>query len=241
MTKPRIARVVFVVAAVIVAVAAAIGPLATAMTVSRVYSNVNVVPDRPVAIVLGMIVSANGSPSPYLAARLDAAVALYRAGKARKLLMTGDNDRANYDDPPILKKLGIWIGDRPVRGADYNEPTVMKNYAVSRGVPAADIIEDNAGFRTYDSLYRARHVFGITHALVVTQEFHLPRSLILAHAMGIDAYGYEAPTPRGFIALARASFRERLALIEALADIATHRKPRDLGAPQHVPGLSQAW
>ena len=108
-------------------------------------------PSAPVAIVFGAGVRGDGRLSPMLRDRMDTAVALYRAGKVRKLLVSGDN-----------------------RFVDYNEPGAMYDYAVAAGVPPADVVRDYAGRRTYDTCYRAGVIFGVTDALLVTQRFHLP-------------------------------------------------------------------
>lgn len=110
-------------------------------------------PFAPVALVLGAGLRVDGSPSQYLQDRLDDAITLYRAGKVRALLVSGDNGSLNHD-----------------------EPTAMMTYIVAQGIPASQVIRDYAGFDTYDSCVRAKKIFGVTRALVVTQEFHLPRS-----------------------------------------------------------------
>jgi SanA protein len=123
----------------------------------------------PVAIVFGAGLDRSGVPSPVLQDRVSAAAQLYFAGKVKKLLMSGDN-----------------------RFVDYNEPGAMQKYALGLGVPEADIVLDYAGRRTYDTCYRARAIFGVRQAVVVTQEFHLPRALMLCNAMGIEATGFSA-------------------------------------------------
>lgn len=123
------------------------------------------VPYEPVAIVFGAGAPA-GRPTPYLARRLDVALDLYRRGKVTVILVTGDNSRPDYD-----------------------EPTVMRNYLADRGVPTARIVRDFAGFDTWASCVRARKIFGVDRATLVTQDFHLPRALLLCRAAGIDAYG----------------------------------------------------
>jgi len=120
----------------------------------------------PVAIVLGAGVRADGKPSDALADRLEQAVELYLAGKARKLLLTGDH------------------GTR-----DYDETNCMRRWVLARGVREEDVFCDHAGFSTHDSLARARQVFGIERAIVVTQAFHLPRALYTAAELGIEAQG----------------------------------------------------
>jgi vancomycin permeability regulator SanA len=135
----------------------------------RIYVDPASVPGAPVAIVFGAGIQSNGDPSPMLADRVDAAVALYRLGKVQRILMTGDNGRE-----------------------DYNEVAAMKRYAVRQGVPAERVNLDYAGFRTYDSCYRAKAIFGVTKAILVTQGYHLPRALYLANSFGIDAVGLKA-------------------------------------------------
>ena len=117
-------------------------------------------------LVLGCAVWDDNQPSPMLKERLDAAIALYEAGVAPKLLMTGDNSRA-----------------------EYSEPDCMLAYALEKDVPKEDIFLDFAGFSTYDSIYRAAEIFGVKKCVVVTQKYHLFRALKLCDALGIDAKG----------------------------------------------------
>ena len=114
----------------------------------------------------------NGELSTLLRDRVDAGIDLYRAGKVRKLLMSGDN-----------------------RFTHYNEPDRMREYAISCGVPAADIGCDYAGRRTYDSIYRAKYIFGLDSIIVVSQRFHLDRAIFLCKHLGIDAYALAADRP----------------------------------------------
>ncbi len=111
----------------------------------------------------------DGMPTPYLENRIETAAGLYTAGRVGMLVMSGDN-----------------------RSAHYNEPMVMKAYAVKLGIPADKIIMDPAGFNTYASCYRARAVFQIKNAVVVTQGYHLPRAVMTCRAQGIDAIGVAA-------------------------------------------------
>ena len=116
-------------------------------------------------IVLGCGVWGD-TPTPLLSDRLDAAIKLYEAGVAPKLLMSGDHGKTDYD-----------------------EVSVMRKYALERGVPSEDIFMDHAGFSTYETMYRAKHIFGVEKAVVVTQKYHLYRALYEARAFGIDADG----------------------------------------------------
>ena len=126
-------------------------------------------PRVPVAIVFGAGLRADGRLSPMLADRMDTAIALYRAGVVRKLLVSGDN-----------------------RFVEYNEPGRMYDYAVARGVPPADVVRDYAGRRTYDTCYRAGAIFGIDRAILVTQRFHLPRAIFTCRSLGVAAIGFSA-------------------------------------------------
>ncbi len=132
------------------------------------YSLLEQLPAGQVALVFGAGIR-NNRPSAVLADRVEAAAALYHAGKVQKLLMSGDN-----------------------RYLDYNEPAVMQAYAIELKVPAEDIILDYAGRRTYDSCYRAREIFGLETAILVTQTFHQARAAYLCQQLGIKAIGYSA-------------------------------------------------
>ncbi|TQF06542.1 hypothetical protein E6W39_35570 [Kitasatospora acidiphila] len=129
------------------------------------------VPAEPVAVVFGAQVVGE-EPSPYLAARLDAALDLYRAHKVQAILVTGDNSHP-----------------------DYNEPGAMYQYLVDHGVPAVKVVRDYAGFNTWDSCTRARRIFGVDHAVLVSTDYHVRRALALCRAAGIDSYAVGAPEP----------------------------------------------
>ena len=171
-----------------------------------IYREVDATPQRRVAIVFGAQVLPSGWPSNALAYRLDAAVALYRAGKVERLLMTGDHGTPDYD-----------------------EPGAMRAYAIARGVPDEVIAVDHAGFRTYDSCYRARAVFGVDEALLVTQAYHLPRALYTCSGLGVRAIGFAAQSFVGPAAQA-AHWREHPARWVAWWQVAVTRpEPRYLG------------
>jgi SanA protein len=138
-------------------------------TQPRIYRTTGESPSAPVAIVFGAGLYRNGTPTPVLADRVIAAVELYKAGKVQKLLLTGDN-----------------------RFPEYNEPEAMRRYAISLGVPETDLIPDYAGRRTYDSCYRARFIFNVKKAILVSQEFHLARAVYLCDQLGIESVGVTA-------------------------------------------------
>ncbi len=174
-------------------------------TAGLTYSTADA-PQKPVAIVFGARVRRNGVLSPVLADRVLTAVELYKSGKVRKLLMTGDNSRKEYD-----------------------EPTAMKDFAVKHGVPPEDIALDYAGFRTYDSCYRAKAIFGVTSAILVTQKFHLPRAVYTARHLGINAVGVSADR-HDYSFQNRLSFREKWATALAWVQVhVTKPKPYFLG------------
>ncbi len=133
---------------------------------ARIYDDIQAVPPAPVALVLGAGLWADGSPTPALYDRVATAVDLYKAGKVSKLLMSGDN-----------------------RFEWYNEPEAMRQLALQMGVPDEDIVPDYAGRRTYDSCYRAKEIFEVQEAIIVTQRFHLDRALYLCDSFGIQSVG----------------------------------------------------
>lgn len=179
-------------------------------TADRRYSVVSNVPPRPVALVFGAGLLADGSPTPMLADRVDAAVELFHAGKVGRLLFSGDHSRP-----------------------DYNEVGSMLKYAVDRGIPRSDITLDYAGFDTYDSCYRARAIFGVTSAVLVTQRYHLPRAVYDCTTLGIDAVGIGTPDWGEYDAglLAGYEVRESVADLKSLWDVhVSHRSPALMGA-----------
>lgn len=122
--------------------------------------------DADAIVVLGASVFADGTPSGILQDRLDDGIDLYKSGVAPKLIMSGDNSTVSY-----------------------NEVKAMKDYAVSKGVPSEDVFCDHAGFSTYESMYRAKHVFGAERIVVATQTYHLYRALYAANGLGMEALG----------------------------------------------------
>ena len=161
---------------------------------------------RPVALVLGAGIYPNGQLTGVLADRMRTAIELYESGKVDKLLLSGDN-----------------------RFPEYNEPARMADFARAAGVPESALAYDYAGRRTYDSCYRAKHVFGQEQVIVVTQAFHLPRALYLCQQMGIDAVGVPADR-RSYRYAPWFALRETFARLRAWYD--THlRAPGVVGGP----------
>jgi SanA protein len=162
----------------------------------RVYS-IEDIPAERAAIVFGAGLWRDGSPTPVLRDRVQAASELYFQGKVEKLLMSGDNSNIDYD-----------------------EPTAMKNYALELGIPEEAIVLDFAGRRTYDTCYRAKEIFGLESAILVTQEFHLSRALYICEALGIESKGINADR-RTYRKFSRFFWntREILATASALWDV----------------------
>lgn len=143
--------------------------LVTAVISYKKIYTVETAPTSRAAIVFGAGLQRDGSPSPILRDRVETAAKLYFAGKVEKLLMSGDN-----------------------RFVDYNEPGAMQAYAISLGVPDEDIVLDFAGRRTYDTCYRAKYIFGLYEAILVTQTYHLPRALFTCNGIGLNSTGVSA-------------------------------------------------
>ena len=171
----------------------------------------------PAAIVFGAGYLSSGRLSTALADRMDTAIDLYQAGKVNKLLLTGDN-----------------------RFVDYNEPAAMAAYAQARGVPQEDLVLDYAGRRTYDSCYRAGAIFGLERAVLVTQEFHLPRALFTCERLGLDAAGVVSDRHR-YLGSPWYRLRELFALARAWLDVTLYRPLPVLGDPIPVDWSSRSW
>jgi SanA protein len=149
-----------------------------------------------VAIVPGAAVKPDGEMSTMLADRVRAAYRLWRAGKVEKILVSGDHHSWAYDEPDTMRKA-----------------------LVAEGVPAEDVFEDHAGFNTWATMERARSIFGVQDAVVVTQGFHMPRALFLADEAGIAATGLVSDLhPYGFQG-EKSEVREVLSRVKAIADV----------------------
>lgn len=178
---------------------------------SRLYPDKAALPANQVGVVLGTSpLRVGGQPNPFFENRMDAAAALYRAGKVKHLLLSGDN------------------GTR-----DYDEPAAMRQALVRRGVPASATTLDDAGFRTLDTMARAARVFGLARATIITDDFHEPRALFLAQSFGVDAVGYPSePVPFRYSKKTR--FREVASRVVAWLDV------RVLHTQPHFDGPSEA-
>lgn len=150
-----------------------------------------------VAIVPGALVEPDGDLSAMLAARVEQASRLWHAGKVEKILVSGDH--------------GTW---------KYDEPDTMRKALVLDGVAPRDVFEDHAGFDTWATMVRARSIFGVRDAVVVTQGFHMPRALYLADAAGIDASGLTADLQPWGVQGRKSAVREVLSRVKAVTDVA---------------------
>ncbi len=154
------------------------------------------VPRAQVAIVPGALVKPNGKMSAMLADRVRQAAALWDAGKVEEILVSGDHHSWAYDEPDTMRKA-----------------------LVRMGVPGRDVFEDHAGFDTWATMVRARSIFGVEDAVVVTQGFHMPRALFLADAAGIDATGLTADLHQWGYQGHKSEAREVLSRVKAIADV----------------------
>lgn len=157
-----------------------------------IYQSFEEVPDTPVAIVLGAAV-ASGGPTLVLSDRMTTAISLYEAGKIKKIFVSGDDTR---------------IG--------YREAAPMKKFLVEKGIPETAVIVDPKGVDTYATMYHAHRDSGIGQAVIITQNFHLPRAVFLARSIGIDAYGLSADKRQYLL---KNSFREIFANVKAVLDL----------------------
>lgn len=171
-----------------------------------VSADYNDLPKVKVGIVPGTIrYLSSGRPNLYFSFRIDAAVQLYRSGKISHLLISGDNG---------------------IKG--YNEPQDMKNALMEQGIPASAITLDYAGFDTYDSMIRAKEVFGQERYIVISQEFQNERAVYIARRFGIEAYGFNAKDVKNYGGI-RTKLRESLARVKAFVEVQLGVQPTYLG------------
>ena len=164
-------------------------------TEDNVTSEISKLPNEKVGLLLGTSKTlANGSPNPYFFNRIKAAAELYHSGKIQNIIVSGDNSRKNY-----------------------NEPEDMKNELVKAGVPVEKIYEDFAGFRTLDSVVRAKEIFGQKSFIVISQQFHNERAVYLARKNGIEAFGYNAKDVNKYAGF-KTNAREKLARAKVFWD-----------------------
>ena len=179
----------------------------------RMYSTVESVPYNKVALLLGTNpVNKWGRPNPYFTNRINTAAELYHAGKVDFIIASGDNHTRQYD-----------------------EPTAMRDSLMAHGVPEDRIVLDFAGFRTLDSVVRAKEVFGCDTLTIVSQADHNARALYLARANGIEAVAVSAPFRAGRLVRTRLALREWLARDKMMLDIWVGKQPHFLGEKIEIP------
>ena len=178
----------------------------------KLYAKVSNIPKNKVGLVLGTTkYLQNGNVNLYFRYRVNAAVQLYKEGKISYILISGDNSRDTYD-----------------------EPTDFKNELIKRGVPERRIFLDYAGFRTLDSVVRAKEIFDQTKITIISQQFHNERALYLAGVNGIEAIGFNAKDVTGRYGL-KVKLREYLARVKVFVDILFRVKPKFLGTKITIP------
>jgi len=183
----------------------------------RDIKDISVLEESQVALVLGARVY-NDRVSDIFKDRLDSAIELYAQKKVKKILVSGDHGKKSYD-----------------------EVNVAKSYLLSNNIKEEDIFLDHAGFDTYDSLYRAKEVFGINNAIIISQSFHLPRALYIAHNLNINTQAFSADLHK-YVGEERNNMREILARVKAFIDISFKSLPKFLGPKINIYGDGrQTW
>lgn len=175
-------------------------------TSGKTYSDITTIPKNRVGLVLGTSNRiTDGSSNPYYTYRIDATISLYKAGKIEFILVSGDNGSIYY-----------------------NEPNTIKKDLVDAGIPENVIFLDYAGFRTLDSMVRAKFIFGLDHVTVISQQFHNERAIYLAKQKGLNAIGFNAQdvsTSQGF----KVQVREYFARVKVFIDVLLNTQPKFYG------------
>jgi len=182
-------------------------------TKKHIYYSLKKFPKNDVGIIFGAGINGD-QPGKYLKDRLDAGILLYKSNRINKILLSGDNGREEYD-----------------------ELTVMKNYCFNHGVDTTKIFIDYAGFDTYSTLYRAKHIFNIKKATLISQEYHLNRAIYIGQKLGIKSVGYSANSGE-YLGYKYVTFREYGSVFKSFFDVLRNRKPHFLGHPIDINGPS---
>ena len=168
-----------------------------------VTDDIEKLPNQKVGLLLGTSKTLpSGYKNYYFYYRIDAAEKLYKSGKIEYIIVSGDNSRK-----------------------DYNEPEDMKNELINRGVPADRIYEDFAGFRTLDSVVRAKEIFGQNSYIIISQKFHNERAVYLAQKNGIQAFGFNAKDVNKYTGI-KTKIREYLARTKVFVDFFIGKEPK---------------
>jgi len=182
----------------------------TSSTQKQLYSNLDSIPANKVGVLLGTSkFIRTGVINPYYQYRIDAAVALYKAGKITYILVSGDN-----------------------RSINYNEPGMMRKDLIARGVPPERIFLDYAGVHTLDSILRCKDIFGVDHFTVISQPFHNERALFVANHKGMTAIAFNAHDVGGLFGF-KVIVREKFSRLKMLLELLVNKRPKDYYGP-HV-------
>lgn len=206
--RKKIQKFIFITGGLVLFMAAgifAINAWINTQAKNKLFNSTEQIPKTYVAIVLGTSHKvAGGNENLYFTYRIQSAVDLFNAGVVQKILVSGDNGTMQY-----------------------NEPREMRKALIKLGIPDSCIVLDFAGFRTFDSVVRAKEVFGLDSFIIISQQFHLQRALFIANAKGITAYGYVAKDPGSSL---KTQLREYPARVSAFIDCyILHAKPKYLG------------
>ncbi|QGK76776.1 vancomycin high temperature exclusion protein [Flavobacterium sp. SLB02] len=182
-------------------------------TKKNIYYSIKKFPKNDVGIIFGAGINGD-QPSKYLKDRLDAGISLYKANRINKILLSGDNGSDEHD-----------------------ELTVMKNYCFNHGVDTTKIFIDYAGFDTYSTMYRAKHIFNIKKATLISQEYHLNRAIYIGQKLGIKSVGYSANNGE-YLGYKYVTFREYGSIFKSFFDVLRNREPHFLGNPIDINGVS---
>lgn len=185
----------------------------TSSTKTKIYYSAKKFPKNDVGIIFGAGINGD-QPSKYLKDRLDAGILLWKTKRINKILLSGDNGREEYD-----------------------ELTVMKNYCYSHGVDTTKIFIDYAGFDTYSTMYRAKHIFKIKRATLISQKYHLNRAIYIGNKLGIKSVGFSANKGE-YLGYNYVQFREWLSRSKSFYDVLRNREPHFLGGEININGMS---
>ena len=199
-------KLLFMVLFVVVVVIAVANTIINKSSSKYIYENTDKLPTNKTGLLLGTIKQLkNGKQNRYYTYRIQAAVQLFNEKKVKYILISGDNSRKNYD-----------------------EPTQMKNDLMDKGIPEKNIYLDYAGFRTFDSVVRAKEVFGQDSFTIISQKFHNQRAIYIAHKKGISAIAFNARNVNKYASL-KTTIREYFARVKVFIDLAVNKQPKFLG------------
>ncbi len=175
-------------------------------TENKIYTETDSIPENNVGLLLGTSkFLRNGNSNQYFENRISATVQLYKTGKIKNIVISGDNSRK-----------------------DYNEPEDMKNELIKRGIPENRIYLDFAGFRTYDSVFRMKEIYGQNSFTIISQEFHNQRAVYIANSLNLNAIGFNAKDVNAYNGF-KTKIREKFARVKVFIDLFFDKKPKFLG------------